>query len=137
MKSFFSILLISIGAIQSVHAANLMSTCINAKAQGQEQYSVTLMQTPGSSPNILVARSGQIVFSERVSLMGSEAESYGATGPKSYLRVDYEDDNAGLLKFCEKGKEVEVAFDYKECTDAAPSWLNQAEPELVPTLSCK
>lgn len=108
---------------------------ISCQSQGKDLYSV-LVLTENDQASIFVARSGEIIFKEKVIPEGTEAESSGSLGEQSYLRIDYEDGKSGLLKFCENGKEVEVNFDYDECSEASLKWPGKESSKYIPDLKC-
>lgn len=110
---------------------------LSCQSQAEGNYSVTVLAEEGQTPSLTVARDGDIVFKEYVALEGVEAESSGALGKQSYLRVDYEDDSSGTLIFCENGKSVEVAFDYKECGQASAKWPTVQSSAYIPEFDCK
>jgi hypothetical protein len=134
MKKPALIFLLAISSLSSFASTGMMLSC---QSHGEVSYSVIIIAEDGGTPSLYVAQDGTLIFKEKVNLEGEEAESSGALGKQSYLRVDYEDDHAGLLKFCKNGKEVEVAFGYKECGESSANWPNKRNSRYVPDLDCK
>ena len=134
MKNTALTLLLTLSSLSSFANSGLMLSCLS---QGEVNYSATVLAEDGTTPFLYIAKDGILVFKEKVVLEGEEAESAGALGNQSYLRVDYEDDKAGFLKFCENGKEVEVTFDYKECSESSVKWPNHQNSSYIPSLKCK